>query len=526
MKATITLLVLATLHGPAGAQGGDSKPSIPLYGNLGPYTRPITTSADMAQKYFDQGLQLAYGFGRGEAVESFRMAQKYAPECAMCYWGEAWALGPYQNGRMDAEANVEAYAAIHRAQELADGATAVEKALIEAMAVRYVAEHTEENRGPLDQKYADAMRRVVTRHPRDLDAGTLFAEALIVLHPWDLYLEDGTPRPAAGEAIRALESVLARNIRHAGACHLYIHSVEASSTPERAEACADLLGDAMPGASHIQHMPSHIYMRIGRYGDGVRANQKANLVDQAARLGRGAAIYAAHNIHMLSFAAWMDGQGAIAIRAARDLARDRPEDAFNHPVILVRFGRWQEVLELDEPDERFQQGMWAFARGLSQLRLGEAARAETELARLDGLIDETPEDATYRGRHPQRTLLGTARGLLAGEIASADRRFDEAIAALREAVRVEDTLAYTEPENWPIPPRHVLGAVLLEAGLAADAERVYREDLVQHPENGWSLFGLAASLTAQGRDEEAAAVQKRFEKAWQRSDVILTSSRF
>ena len=311
--------------------------------------------------------------------------------------------------------------------------------------------------------------------------------------------------------------MLAINIGHAGACHLYIHAVEPSEQPQRGEACADVLAEQMPGVSHIQHMPSHIYMRVGRYGDAVRSNQKAILVDQMAEHGRAVAVMAVHNIHMLSFAASMDGQGAIAILAARDLAKADPRKAFNYPIILARFGRWHEVLDLQEPDELFQQGIWAFARGLSRLRLQQRTDAERELARLATIYDKSFEI--------KNTLLRIAQNILAGEVAAAEGRFDEAIADLRAAVKLEDSLTYSEPELWLIPPRQVLGAILLQAGRIAEAEKVYLDDLRHHPENGWALFGLSESLKAQKRWDEAAAMSKRFDQAWARSDIFLTSSR-
>lgn len=505
----------------------ESEP-IPLYRNLGPYQRVVTTSSPMAQRYFNQGMQLAYGFGRSAAVRSFREAQQLDPGCAMCYWGEAWALGPYQNGRMNAEAGRKAYQAIRKALELSEQGTPGEKALIQAMAVRYEAEPKEENREELDRRYADALGEVVRQFPQDLDAATLLGEALIVLHPWELWLEGGRPRPETTEAVQVLESVLARSVKHAGACHLYIHAVEASPEPGRAEGCADLLADQMPGASHIQHMPSHIYMQVGRYGDAVRANQKAHYVDQMARLGRAAAIYASHNLHMLMFAAWMDGQSAVALQAARDLGRSDSNELFNYWLMLVRFGRWEQILELSPPPEDvFQAGLWHFSRGLAHLRKREKNRARVELEKLIASLESAPQDATYRSRRFRKVdLLAIARGILEGELAAAEDRVHEAVEALRKAVLVEDSLPYSEPENWHLPVRQVLGAVLFKAGRAVEAERVYREELEDHPENGWSLLGLEQSLRAQDKAGEADQVRLRFENAWARADVFLTASRF
>ncbi len=526
------------------------------YDNLGTHHRSVTissdaSSADLAQQYFDQGMRLAYAFGRPDAVAAFREAQRLDPGCAMCYWGEAWALGPYINEPLYDEAAAPAYDAAQKAKSLAPRSSPVEQALIEAMAARYApaapgdaaaveaasggaaADEAASDTAPtrrtaLDSAYADAMRDVVGRFPDDLDAATLYAEALMVLRPWDYWTGDGRPQPGTEEAVARLESVLGRSIQHAGACHLYIHIVEASPSPERAEACADRLAEGIPGASHIQHMPSHIYMQIGRYGDSVRANQKAWQMDQRARRGEAVAIYPGHNLHMLVFAGWMDGQSAVAIQAARDLARLSPADGFYPTLLLARFGRWDEVLEVKRPnDSPFDEGMWSFGRGLAHLRMERPDSARSYLHRLAGIIEEIPDSLTYGFvGHRQTDLLNMAAGILRGELAASEGRIDEAVAALERAIALEDNLAYDEPEPWPLPTRHVLGAVLLEANRPADAERVYREALLIHPENGWSLFGLAQSLSAQARDDDAAAAWSDFERAWTRADVALHASRF
>ncbi len=523
-NSALTLTVAFCLVSVSFAQD-DSDTPIPLYGNLGSYGKQITTASTMAQRYFDQGLQLARGFGRSAAVESFRMAQTHDRSCAMCYWEEAWALGPYQNGEMDEEAGKQAFQAIRKARELADSASPLEVALIRAMQVRYEAEPNEDHRRELDEKYVDAMREVVRTHPYDFDAAALFAESLMVLHPWDLWLEDGSARPATSEAIGVLESALARNIKHAGACHLYIHAVEASSDPRRGEACAYFLADEMPGASHIQHMPSHIYMRIGRYEDAVRANQRAHIVDLQAKLGQASAIYASHNLDMLVFAGWMDGQSAVAMQASKDLARTRESDAFHVYQMLVRFGRWEELLEMEEsPEDPFIRAFWELGQGMAHLRLGHLDQARPSLDSLARLIDELEEDARYR-RFSKREMLKVAKGLLEGEIAAAERRYKDAERLLRQAIAGEDKFPYSEPESWALPIRQYLGAMLLDAGRPGPAELVFREELKKHPENGWSLFGLAQSLRAQGK-EDATAVEERFRKAWMRADLFLIASRF
>ncbi|GGX91961.1 hypothetical protein GCM10007160_19370 [Litchfieldella qijiaojingensis] len=495
---------------------------VPLHEGMGEYGRSVTTESARAQAHFDQGLRLAYGFAREEAARSFQAAQTHDPACAMCYWGEAWVLGPYLNNPHGVGDPNDAYAAASKALERVDAAAPWERALIEAMSVRYPAPGGDTDRDEATRRYAEVMAEAAAEHPNDPDVRTLYAEALMMLRPWDLYRADGEPYPQTHTLIEELEAVLAEDLGHPGACHHYIHAVEAYR-PARAEACADVLADTIPGVSHIQHMPSHIYMNIGRYGDAVRVNQNARMVDQSARFGEGVSVYASHNTLMLLFAAWMDGQSGVALSAARDIARERPSEAFQVPLQLVRFGRWDELLERKTVSEAsFQTGMWHFAQGLAQLRTTNASVARENLESLRGIRESSSEDTAYR-RH---VLLGIAEHILAGEIAAEEGRFDAAREQLREAITLEDGLPYSEPEPWPLPARHFLGAILLDAGKAREAETVYREALEIHPDNGWSLKGLAQSLAAQGREADAARIEREFEQAWQRADVWLPASRF
>jgi tetratricopeptide (TPR) repeat protein len=505
---------------------GVTTDSVPLYDGLGTLARAITTDVAAAQQYFNQGLRLTYGFGHDEAVRSFREAIRRDPACAMCYWGVAWALGPYLNAGRDSARIAEAFVAIAEARRLASAASDVERALIDAMATRYERVPVMDRQARLDSAYATAMRDLVRRFPHDLDIGTLYGEALMVLRPWDHWTRDGRPQPGTEEVLAVLESVLGRDIRHPGACHLYVHAVEASPAPQRAEPCAEFLGDAIPMASHVPHMPSHIWMRIGRYGDGVRANQRAWHADQMAVHGRGVPIYPTHNLHMLLFAASMDGQSAVAWQAAKDLARISAASGFYESLVLARFGRWDDVLDLSAaPDNSFRRGIWRHARGLAHLRKGSTDSAQVQLDSLDAILRSTPDSLRFRG-HRQVDLLGIARGILAGEVQAAAGRHDEAVRTLEAVLPLEDSLEYDEPEPWITPVRHVLGAILLEAGRAPESERVHREALVDHRDNGWSLFGLEQALRAQGRTAEADEVRLRFERAWTRSDVWLASSRF
>ncbi len=492
---------------------------------LGPLTRPITTKSFRAQQFFDQGVQMMYAFTPLRAARSFRQAQKEDPECAMCFWGEAWAWGPYLNGGMGPDDAPRAYENIVKARELApEHASEVEQALIEATAVRYVPEHDDVVRKQLDSAYARAMAEVYERFPHDLDVGTLYGESLMLLEPrrgrWDI------EKPAVKKIHGILEAVLAMDITHPGACHLYVHATEPTVQPERAEACADHLGPSIPGASHIQHMPSHTYNRIGRWGDAVRANLAAWHSDLRADEDIAWAIYPSHNLHMLLFAASMDGQGAVAVQAAKDYGKIVPSGNFYESMTLLRFGRFDEILELDDPPEGgIQRGFWDFARGYAYLRHDEPGRASVYLERVRRAAEDTPGSESFRG-HSAADLLGVVAGILEGEILRHEGDPQGAIEVLETAIAVEDGLRYDEPEPLNFSARHWLGDLLLELGRFEAAEGVFEAALEDHPRNGWSLFGLEAALRAQNRSDEADAVRKRFENSWARSDTWIRGAIF
>jgi tetratricopeptide (TPR) repeat protein len=532
-RAAIGVLVSATIGSNALAQeaGEASLPAsfgepMPLYTTaLGPFSRTITTASPEAQSYFDQGFQLMYAFGTEDAARSFREAQRRDPECAMCFWGEAWAWGPYLNGSMDADDAPRAYAAIQQARRLArEHASETERAFIDAMAVRYVNVHDQATRARLDTAYANAMEKAYEAFPEDLDVGALYAEALFLLEP-----RRGTRdinKPAVQRIHQVLESVLARDIRHPGACHLYVHATESTIRPDKAEACAEYLGNAIPGASHINHMPSHTWNLLGRWGDAVRANIQAWHSDQRAAIGQAFAIYPSHNLHMLLFSASMDGQGAIAIQAGKDYAKLVRDGVFYHVLALVRFGRFDEVLALETPPESpIFRGLWDFGRGYAHLRIGDADSARAYVERVEHAVRATPESITFRG-HTAASLLGVVGGILRAELLRHDGRADEGILALERAAIIEDGLRYDEPEPLNFSARDWLGAALLEAGRASDAERVYREALADHPHNGWALLGLEQALRGQGDSAGADAVHREFEEAWARSDTWIRASRF
>jgi tetratricopeptide (TPR) repeat protein len=521
----------------------------PLFDGMGKHDHPITTSDPDAQRYFNQGLVIDFAFNHAESARSFRAAQTLDPECAMCYWGEALALGPNinvtSNGKvvMSDEERTTAFAAIQKAVALKEKEklTEAERDYIEALATRYNGDPSTD-REPLDQAYVDAMRELHHKYPDDDDAASLFAESMMNTMPWDYWLDPDNPKPLTEEVLAALEGVLERNPQHPLAIHLYIHAVEASSKPERAESPADTLRDLVPGAGHLVHMPSHIYWRVGRYADASEANVQAAAVDEAYIAACNAqgfypAAYYPHNIHFLWAASSMEGRSAIAIESARKVAANvRLEMIEEFPGVeffntipllaLTQFGRWDEVLAEPPPPANleYSTAIWHYARATAYAKQGmlDDARAEhAKLVPLRDVTDVTFLDSIY---YPATMLLTIADALVQGDIAMADDRHEEAIAHFRRAVETQDELPYTEPPFWYYPTRHTLGKALLTAGDAAGAEEVYRTDLEQYPRNGWALYGLIQALEAQGKD--ASEIQERFDKIWAQADVTLTASRF
>jgi tetratricopeptide (TPR) repeat protein len=511
---------------PGGPSAAAEAPDMPLLETvLGPYSRPITTRSPLAQAYFDQGMQMVYAFTYSVAIRSFQEAQRQDPQCAMCFWGEALARGPFLNGTMTQANAGPAFVTAQRALSLVDGShTPAERGLIQAMAVRYAEHHDPDLRAPLDSAYSAAMSEVYRSHQDDLDVGTLYAESIMLLDPVRaLYRVDN---PFVQSFHRVLEAVLERDITHPGACHLYIHATEATERPDKAEACADLLMTAIPGASHLNHMPSHTYNRLGRWASAVRSNVMAWQSDQRAEFGEGVSYAATHNLHMLFFAGAMDGQGNISHLAAKEYANQVNDGSFYEALVLHRFGRFPEILAMTTvPEQPLQRGLWDFARGYAHLRTGSRDSAEVYLARIDEAAATLPPTVLMRG-HTASNLLGITGNLLRAEILRADGRISEAIAAAERAVQTQDGLRYDEPEPLLFSARHWLGALLLEDGRYADAERVYLDSLEQHPHNGWSLLGLEQAIRAQGRNADADRVQERFREAWARSDTVIRSSRF
>jgi tetratricopeptide (TPR) repeat protein len=528
-------------HATHGSSPGGGAPV--LYDSLGTYSYRISTSSPQAQRWFDQGLRLVYAFNHHEAQRAFREAARLDPGCAMCSWGIALTEGGNYNHPTDAAREARALGAVQQAQRLAAGGRPAERALITALARRHSADPAAA-RETLDRAYADAMREVARQFPDDLEAATFFADAMMNLRPWNLWTLDGAPHPGTEEIVQTLERVLARNPDHPGAIHLYIHAVEASTQPGRAEAAADRLARLMPGAGHIVHMPSHIYWRVGRYADAVTSNTAAVEADRAyfktaqpSPIYRG--LYYPHNLDFIWQSASMQGRGAETIRVAREFAATAPAEMIKQmpdmetapvsPIVaLVRFGRWDEVLGLPAPppDWPYTSGVWRYARGLAYNARGQAAEAAAELRQLESILAAVPAERTVAFFFRARNVLQLAANVLAGEIAA--KAGDVAVAErlLRAAVAEQDTHWFTEPPPWYFPVRQALGAVLLQGKRAGDAERVYREDLRRNPGNGWSLYGLAESLKAQGKTAEARQVEEAFRKAWAGADVRLAASRF
>ncbi|MEM9327498.1 MAG: hypothetical protein AAGA85_17660 [Bacteroidota bacterium] len=484
---------------------------------LGKFHRPITTNSADAQQFFDQGIQLKYAFAVNESVSSFRKAQEADTTCAMCYWGEAWALGSYLNGHMRKNKAPLAFAAIQKAAALAgDYANDLEKQLIDAMSVRYIEEYKYDERRVQDSLFALAMQGVFESNPEDLDIGTVYAEALFLLEPRNGHraLED----PNVMRLHAVLEHVLDLDITHPGACHLYIHATESTPNPGLAKSCADYLGDAIPGASHINHMPSHTYNEMGLWGESVRANLQASHTDRLADEGRGFAIYPGHNLHMLLFAACYDGQGAIAMRAAKDMTKMDHGNTALEALTMIRFGRFDEMLELPRPDSRNAVfgAFWDWCYGYSKLKLGESDFAELYVRR----VAETADTITTQYRwQPAGPILKELVAILEGEIAREAGQSGPALAKFREAVRIDDSLPYSEPEPLPFDARHWLGSLLLDQGRYTEAEQVFRKELSDHPHNGWSLHGLVEALKAQSKPYHIE--QEDYESSWARADVWL-----
>lgn len=533
MRAAALALALA-----AASAGTPASEVVPLLSGLGEYRMATGTREPLAQRYFDQGMAMAFGFNAAESARAFRAATRADPECALCWWGLAWSLGPNINADMAPGAAEE----IARALEKARGAKASPRAraLIESLSRRHPA-----GAGAIaldEEEYAKAMKALAERDPRDADAAFLAAEALMNLHPYDWWSASGAPRPWTGEIVRRLERALAAQPKHPGALHYRVHLHESSPRPAIAMAAADALRDLVPGSPHLLHMPAHIYMRTGRYADAVTASQRAIEADRrylaevdaqgAYRVG-----YAAHNHHFLWAAAAMQGRSAVALEAARaaytvacgprgpDFTTATLQHLAALPLYaLVRFARWEEILRTLPPDtaEPYPRAVFHFARGMAHAKTGKPDAARAELARLEAIAaDPALARARVKNINTAASLAAIAHNTLAAELARAAGDMPGALALLRAAVAIEDGLTYDEPHLWFAPTRHALGEALFAARRPAESERAWREDLAHYPDNGWALHGLARALAAQGRAEEAAQARGRQRAAWGDADFAL-----
>src|ERR1700722_4153776 len=507
---------------------GQSRP-VTLVTGLGDLHHPVSTQNPQAQEFFDQGLRFIYAFNHDEAARSFRHAAELDPKLAMAYWGVAEAVGPNYNDPADPERYKKAHDAIQQAVDLSAGAAPSEQAYIAAMAKRFPADPNSDLKKAAEE-YHDAMREVVKKFPDDLDAATLFAEAGMNLHPWGLWHVDGTPEEGTTEIVATLESVMKRDPNHLGSIHYYIHAVEASASPERALAGANRLAAMAPAAGHIVHMPAHVYIRTGDYEAAVETNEKAAAVDRAYIKATGAQgiypmMYYSHNLHFIAMCAAMNGNYAEARKNAELLSQNVGPHVKEMPplegfmtiplAVEMRFHRWDEILKMPQPDPAMAAAnlFWHFARGMALAGTGKTGEAEAEYKIVSDAQAATPPEAIFQMPINNKTkdILEIAKDVLGAKIAMAKQDSAGAIAMLREAVALQDTLKYGEPPDWFFPVRESLGAALLKNGDATGAEKVFRDDLNRNPRNPRSLFGLHQALMTQKREYDAGFVQKQFE---------------
>jgi tetratricopeptide (TPR) repeat protein len=540
LTALVTVSGLAAQeHAHPPGQPSSEAAETPLYDNLGSLHKEITAKSQVAQQYFDQGLRLTYAFNHDEAIKSFQQGLKADSTCAMCYWGVAYALGPNINLPMDTSAMVPAYQAVQQALKYSSEATPNERAYIEALAQRYTAKPVAD-RASLDSAWAKAIGLVAYAYPKDDDAATLYAEALMDLRPWNYWTNGGKAKaPSTQEQIKVLEAVLKRNPDHPGACHFYIHAVEASNQAAKALPCAQRLGSLMPGAGHLVHMPTHIYIKLGQWELAAEHNAHAVQADEqfiSERHPTGAYPigYYPHNFHVMWYALTMLGRSEDAVQAAQNVVQKVPVEVMRQfpplealaPTLLftyARFSRWGEILREPAPpkDLGFATASWHYARGLAYTGQSKLEAATAEYDKLVQLTAALPADKPV-GQNTAKSVLAVAIDHLAGEMAAKHGKTDEAVEHLGRAIAHEDDLTYDEPPDWYLPIRQRMGTILLAANRPVEAEKIFREDLVHRPENGWSLYGLAQSLKAQNKTEAAAKIKERFEKAWKTADVQLT----
>jgi tetratricopeptide (TPR) repeat protein len=521
-------------------QAVPGKPVAPRLQNLGVHTFPVNTRNSRAQLFMNQGLNLTYAFNHAEAGRAFAEAARLDPQLAMAYWGQALVVGPNINAPMNPEDEPKALELARKAAALKAHATPRERAYIEALLTRYTGKP--EDRATADRAFADAMGKLVERYPNDLDARTLYAESLMDVRPWNYWTRDGLPYDETRTVQSALTHVLEKHDTHPGALHLWIHLWEATDTPERAEAEADRLLPLMPGAGHIVHMPAHIYHRVGRFDDVIKANIQAAKADedyiaQCRAQGIYPLSYYPHNLHFIWMGATAAGQSQLALDSAKRLAAAIPHESLGTVPILqgflvvpywamVRFEKWDDILADKGPrhDTPFTRGVWRYARAMAFIGTKQLTEAERELEELRTILkDPTLNGQVTFSSNSGTAVLRIAPEVIAGHVAAERKDWDKAVLHLDRAIRFEDALVYQEPHDWHAPVRQDLGNVLLAAGRPDEAEVVFWEDLKKFPENGWSLSGLLAALRAQGKKDEASMIETRLQKAWKNADVKRTS---
>jgi tetratricopeptide (TPR) repeat protein len=537
LSVAVLILTLVTVN----ASNAIAQPPAEPYYDIGRLHFKVSTKSEAAQSWFNRGLAMCFGFNHEEAVRCFERALVADPTLAMAYWGLGYAWGPNINNMEIVPHQIaQADLAVRLAKLHAAGATELERGLIEAISTRY-AVPVPEDRAPLNQAYAEAMRKVYARHKEDPTVAALFAESLMDLEPWQHWSPSGEPSQHTPEIVAVLEAALARSPNHALLCHLYIHAMEASPTPEKALPAANRLRSAMPGLGHLVHMPTHIDVLLGDYASVIDWNQKAIAADNKFLQREGPnnfyTLYRMHNYHFVVYGAMFAGQKELALRAARDLVKQAPEELLREQAlfldamtatplhVLVRFGEWEQVLAEPEPAEHLPaaRAMRHYARALAYAATGRIAEAEDEQRQFEQASQVVPEDSRLF-QNTSRDILNVADAMVRGEIAYRKGQFDEAFNHLREAVRRDDSLNYDEPWGWMQPARHALGALLMEQGQFAEAENVYREDLKRHPNNPWALHGLAESLAKLGKTDAAADCRSKFEAAAKRADVTINRS--
>lgn len=536
VKATCLIVIGVICLAAVSAQEPVKTQSAKTYPGFNGYARKVTTDSAEAQRWFDQGIQLLYGYNHDEAIRSFEKAAEVDPKCAMGWWGSAYAHGLHINNPiMTEEKSKLAFEAAQKAVRALDNELPVEKVLVQAVVQRY-AWPAPQDRAPLDQAYANAMEKAWHQFPDDPDVGALFAESLMNLQPWDLWTREGVPKGRAMEVVAVLERTLAKAPMHPGANHFYIHAIEASPWPSRGTEAADRLAKLVPGSGHLVHMPAHIFIRTGRYTDAAVSNEHAIQADETyfklAPPPDFYSVYFLHNIHFLAYASMMEGRYQAAIDAAGKIDKQVPQDFLKNHVaiadgfmptalhVMVRFGKWDDILSVPEPPQfrLVSRAERHFARSVALSAKGKTDDARQELQLLDAITKQFTDEWKI-GNNLAKDVTAIASMMGAGELAYREGKKEDAFRLLREAIAMEEKLAYDEPPAWMQPVRHSLGALLLADGHHAEAETVYRADLARHPNNAWSLLGLQQALGLQGKKKEADALSEQVKKAWSRADV-------